>query len=87
MAVEESVRALVRQVRVAMAESAGGAGGVSVRLAHVLRVYAAGLDAATLIDLREGIRAGQYSWLHDELAAALRTGAFAAGSWSAAVAA
>jgi hypothetical protein len=52
--------------------------GVSLRLVQVLRTYCGGLQPGGLRDLRSGLRAGQYPWLHDELAAAMRQ---SGGSW------
>lgn len=60
---------------------------VSVRLIQTLRVFGAGLDVTTLVDLRERIATGPYEWLHDEFAAAIRGEAFSDESWLATVAA
>jgi hypothetical protein len=54
---------------------------VSVRLVQVLRTYCAGLQPAGLKDLRAGLQAGQYPWLHDELAAAIGGPDPAPASW------
>lgn len=44
----------------------------SVRLLQVLATYCRDLHPTGLNDLRRGLRAGQYPWLREELAAAIR---------------
>jgi hypothetical protein len=53
----------------------------TVRLVQVLRTYCRDLHSAGLADLRTGLRDGQYPWLHEELAAAIRAGDADASWW------
>ena len=58
---------------------------VSIRLVQVLRTYCGELHPGGLRDLRAGLEAGQYPWLREELAAAMRVPAQASGWWAGAI--
>jgi hypothetical protein len=57
----------------------------TVRLLQVLRTYCQDLHPAGLEDLSVGLETGQYPWLRDELAAAIRGSDRGLPWWSSAI--